>query len=102
MFEEIGPAMVRSILGVYDPDYRYELNTTEEGLRVIVTHKTTGESKVVNLPDTPKEEEPRDSLLQEPEMLAHEHNAAFWAVLALMAVLGLALVYFVMKAGGKL
>lgn len=52
MTEPIGPNMVRTILGTYDPDYYYELETTDEGLCILVTNRETNETQVVPMPDT--------------------------------------------------
>ena len=50
MIERLAPSMAKTILGdKYSPDFRYELETSEEGLQVIITNKETGESSVLKL-----------------------------------------------------
>lgn len=47
MIEPIGPAIARTIVGEdYSPDFRYELETNDEGMRIIAINKETGESSV--------------------------------------------------------
>ena len=53
MIEVLGPNMARTIVGDdYSPDCKYELETDDEGLMLIVTNKETGESSSRRLPDT--------------------------------------------------
>lgn len=53
MFEPIGPNIARTIVGDdYNPDFRYELETTDECLRLVVTNKETGEVSYKDLTDT--------------------------------------------------
>lgn len=53
MIEQLSPTIARTIVGDdYSSDYRYEMETTEEGLRLIITNKETGESTSRLLEDT--------------------------------------------------
>lgn len=71
MIEPIGPAMAKSILGdKYSPDYRYELETTEEGLQVIITNKESGESSVLKLSDDITESQHYDPIYDEETIKA--------------------------------
>ena len=65
MIEHLGPNMARSILGnAYNPDFRYELETDDEGLHVIITNPEDGTSSYIKLdPEEPKEGPPRADLL---------------------------------------
>ena len=69
MIETLGPNMARTIVGdAYDPDYKYELETDDEGFHLIVTNKTTGESKYLNLNESEKEEDTRAPLWDEERL----------------------------------
>lgn len=76
MIEPIGPAMAKSILGdSYSSDYRYELETTEEGLQVIITNKETGESSVLKLSDDITENQHYDPIYDEETIRARGEYA---------------------------
>ena len=55
MIEHLGPNMARSILGnAYNPDFRYELATDDEGFHVIITNPEDGTSSYIKLdPEEP-------------------------------------------------
>ena len=57
MIEPLGPVMARTIVGdVYSSDFRYELETTDEGMQIIITNKKTGESTVKVLSEEPHDD----------------------------------------------
>ena len=57
MIEMLGPSLARAVVGDdYDPDYKYELETDDSGMRVIVTNMKDGTSTVKELEDTYEEE----------------------------------------------
>lgn len=58
MIEHLGPNMARSILGsAYNPDFRYELETDDEGFHVIITNPEDGTSSYIKLePEEPNQE----------------------------------------------
>lgn len=69
MIEQLSPTIARTIVGDdYSPDYRYELETTEEGLRLIITNKETGESSVRPLMDTETESKHVDPLYDDDRL----------------------------------
>ncbi len=97
MIEPLGPNMARSIFGEdYNPDYRYELETTEEGLQVIVTNKASGEASVRKLTDDAVESVHYDRLYDEDrERAIREYNSrsmrgALYALIAFATVCALA------------
>lgn len=50
MIEVLGPNMARSLMGsAYNPDFRYELETDDEGFHVIITNPEDGTSTVMKL-----------------------------------------------------
>lgn len=89
MIEKMGPAMAKSIMGdAYSPEYRYELETTDEGLQVIVTNKQTGEASVVKLTDDPTESSHYDPIYEEEAIRARgEYTKRGWmGLLAAMLI----------------
>lgn len=53
MIEMLGPSLARTIVGDdYDPDFTYGLETSDAGLRLIITDPTTGKETVRELEDT--------------------------------------------------
>lgn len=53
MIEVLGPSLARAVVGDdYDPDFKYELETDESGMRVIITNTEDGSSTVKELEDT--------------------------------------------------
>lgn len=89
MIEPMGPAMAKSILGdKYSADYRYELETTDEGLQVIITNKESGESSVIKLADDPVESPHYDPIYDEETIRARGTytRKGYWGlVLAFLA-----------------
>ena len=66
MIEAIGPNVARSIVGdAYSPDFRYELETDDEGLHLHITNKQTGETNTLKLTETTPETPKRDELYSE-------------------------------------
>lgn len=107
MIEPIGPAIARSIVGEnYSSEFRYELETDDEGLHLIVTNKTTGESYTRHLTDTEKPPEEKESLF--PEEREQEIQSAI-AVDRLHSKIGIVVTFTVIAisviimlwAGGK-
>lgn len=69
MFEELGPVMARSIVGdSYNPDYRYELETADDGMHLHITNKKTGECNTIKLEDTAEESSHYDPLYDDERM----------------------------------
>lgn len=69
MIEELGPNMARTIVGdAYDPEYKYELETSEDGLKVIITNRKTEESTCQYLRDDPKPVESRAPIWDEEKV----------------------------------
>lgn len=66
MFEELGPNMARAIVGEdYNPDYKYELETSDEGLCLHITDRSTGDSHSMMLKDDPKDSKHYDPMYDE-------------------------------------
>lgn len=55
MIEPLGPNMARSLMGdAYNPDFRYELETDDDGFHVIIINTADGTSSSVKLdPEAP-------------------------------------------------
>ena len=71
MIELMGPAMAKSIMGdAYNANYRYELETTDEGLQVIITNKETGEASVLKLSEDVTENPHYDPIYEEEAVKA--------------------------------
>ncbi len=110
MIEPLGPNMARTILGEdYSPDYRYELETTESGLQVIITEKATGKSSIRRLADDQVDSVHYDRLYDEDreaairEYTKRSFRGAFLAFLLFLVacVVLCVVVYFIsLKAGG--
>lgn len=58
MIEPLGPNMARSIMGsAYNPAYKYELETDDDGFHVIITNPEDGETTSMKLdPEEPDQE----------------------------------------------
>lgn len=53
MIEKLGPSLARTVVGDdYNPDFTYELETSDAGLRLIITDPKTGNETVRALEDT--------------------------------------------------
>ena len=103
MIEVMGPSMAQAIVGdKYSPNYRYELETTDEGMQVIITNKESGEASVIKLTEDATESKHYDPLYDEEVVKARgEYNKRFamGALLALVCGGGLfaiaaAILYF--------
>lgn len=87
MIEHLGPNMVRTIVGdAYDPAFRYELETNEEGFHLIVTNKESGESNCVDLTDTIRPEEPPKQIWDEEKLNMSRHHIIVGPMIAVIIV----------------
>ena len=69
MIEPLGPNMARTVMGdAYNPDYKYELETNEEGFHVIITNPKTGESSNLEL-EPEKEDRSKLTAIWDDELL---------------------------------
>lgn len=63
MIEVLDPKMAQVVVGSdYNPKFRYELETTDEGFHLIATDLETGEAQVRKLEDTNTESSHYDPL----------------------------------------
>lgn len=90
MIEPLGPNMVRTIIGDYDPDYTYQLETNDDGMRIIVINKKTGDSQVRPLEDTVDHSQHIDPLYDDDRLSAlrtYHRRGLLGAVLAVVVCL---------------
>lgn len=99
MVETLGPNMARSIVGdVYDPSYVYELETTEQGMFLIVSNPADGTSTSRKLEEEIQEERPHyEPLFTQRELSKDKRNSAanifMWVIFASAIVLSIALLW---------
>lgn len=107
MFEELGPNMARTIVGEsYNPDYKYELETSDEGLRLHITDKKTGECNTIKLQDEQEPSKHWDPLYDEERMASMRQRSRLsmrgvflaLSVLAIVAA-GIVLISLLIKEG---
>lgn len=103
MFEELGPNMARAIVGEdYNPNYKYELETAEEGLSLHITDKSTGESSTLMLNDDPKDSKHYDPMYDEERIDAIKQGGRRSRYGLLLAVSVVSLLMCIMMLGSLL
>lgn len=103
MIEQLGPNMARTIVGdAYNPDFKYELETDDEGFHLIVTNKSTGESEYRDLKTTTKDIVEEPPLFDEEAIEAEHRRHKFPLGILLFCTLAIMFsVLYLVYLGGK-